>query len=282
MAGMASKLQSLINLAKVTVGVGGLSYVASHSFFNVEGGHRAIVFNRFYGIKEHVYSEGTHLNIPWFEWPIDYNVQSRANVVSSSSGSKDLQMVDISLRVLTRPMPEELPKIYRSLGHSFGEIVLPSIVQETLKSVIARFTAKQLLTQRDQVSNEISSILMKRAKDFGIQFEDISITELQFGRDFRKAVEDKKVAEQEAERAKYIVQKAALDKEQAIVRATGEAESAKLIGKAVEQNPAFITLRKIEAAKEVARSLANSQNKVFLNSDSLLLNLAELDTAMKK
>jgi len=279
---MASRIQSLISLAKSVATVGVLGYGVSHSYFDVDGGERAIVFNRVTGIKDHVYSEGTHLLVPWLEWPYIYNIQSVPYEVASKSGSKDLQMVDISLRVLTRPIPEELPKIYRSLGFNFAERVLNSLVQETLKSVIARYNASQLLVMREDVSLEINRVLSERARSFGIEFEDISITELEFGRDFRRAVENKQVAQQDAERAKYVVEKAKRDKEQAVVRAKGEAESALLIGKSVQQNPAFLTLRKIEAAKEVSRSLARAQNKVFLNSDSLLLNLAELDTGVPK
>ena len=57
----------------------------------------------------------------------------------------------------------------------------------------------------------------------------------------------------------------------------GEAKSAQLIGQAIANNPAFITLRKIEAAREIAQTISNSANKVFLNSDDLLLNLQEMN-----
>lgn len=56
----------------------------------------------------------------------------------------------------------------------------------------------------------------------------------------------------------------------------GEAKSAQLIGEAISNNPAFITLRKIEASREIANTIATSQNRVFLSADSLLLNLQDL------
>ena len=59
--------------------------------------------------------------------------------------------------------------------------------------------------------------------------------------------------------------------------AQGEAKSAQLIGEAIANNPSFITLRKIEAAREIAGTISNSANRVFLNSDDLLLNLQEMD-----
>jgi prohibitin 2 len=110
----------------------------------------------------------------------------------------------------------------------------------------------------------------------------VSITNLTFSKEYTAAVEAKQVAQQEAERAKFIVEKALQDKQSAIVRAHGEAQSAKMIGDAIQQNPAFLTLRKIEAAREIAATIASSANRVFLNADSLLLNLGELATDITK
>ena len=72
------------------------------------------------------------------------------------------------------------------------------------------------------------------------------------------------------------VDKAEQDKQSAIIKAQGEATSARLIGEAIQQNPAFITLRKIEAARDIAGTISSAANKVFLSSDSLLLNLVSL------
>lgn len=77
--------------------------------------------------------------------------------------------------------------------------------QETLKSVVAQYNASQLLTMREVVSRDIRRTLTERASHFHIILEDVSITNLTFSKEYTAAVEAKQVAQQEAERAKFIV-----------------------------------------------------------------------------
>lgn len=249
----------------------GLAYAASNSLFNVEGGHRVVIFNRFGGVSDRVYSEGTHLMIPWFQIPVDFEVRARPRRFPSVSGSKDLQMVQLTVRVLTRPDQSKLPHILQTLGTKWDDRVLPSIVEETLKCVVAQFTASELLTKREMVSTRIRNLLEDRAGEFNIVVEDVSITHLTFGSEFMAAVESKQVALQDAERAKFIVDKALQEKKALVIRAEGEAAAAKLITDALRNNPAYLELRKLEAAREIATNLSEGKNKAYLDSSSLMM-----------
>jgi prohibitin 2 len=117
-------------------------------------------------------------------------------------------MVQISLRVLFKPDPNNLPAIYRKLGKDFEVRVLPSIVNEVTKAVVAQYNASELLTKRNAVSKQIRDMLTQRSNDFHILLDDVAITHLAFSKEYTAAVEAKQVAQQDAERAKYIVEKA--------------------------------------------------------------------------
>ncbi|XP_023530317.1 prohibitin-3, mitochondrial-like [Cucurbita pepo subsp. pepo] len=255
----------LTNIARAAFGLGAAASALSASLYTVDGGERAVLFDRFRGVIDDTVGEGTHFLIPWLQKPFVFDIRTRPHTFSSISGTKDLQMVNLTLRVLSRPEISRLPDIFKTLGLEYDEKVLPSIGNEVLKAVVAQFNADQLLTERPHVSALVRESLIRRAKDFNIVLDDVAITHLSYSPEFSKAVEQKQVAQQEAERSKFVVAKAEQERRAAIIRAEGESESAKLISDATSAaGMGLIELRRIEASREIASTLAKSPNVAYL------------------
>lgn len=243
--------------------------LAQASMYDVKGGSRAVIFDRLSGVQQTVVGEGTHFLIPWLQRAVVYDVRTRPRSITSNTGSKDLQMVSLTLRVLHRPEVNALPVLYQNLGLDYDERVLPSIGNEVLKLVVAQFDAAELITQREVVSARIRSELALRASEFNIRLEDVLITHMTFGKEFTKAVEQKQIAQQDAERARFIVEKAEQERQASVIRAEGEAEAAETISKALQKSgDGLLMIRRLEASKEIAEKLANSGNVTYLPGGS--------------
>ncbi|ODV66482.1 hypothetical protein HYPBUDRAFT_6884 [Hyphopichia burtonii NRRL Y-1933] len=276
--------QRAANLAsRLAIGAGVAFTLGEASIYDVEGGKRAVIFDRLKGVQPQVIGEGTHFLLPWFQRAIIYDVRTKPKVMATTTGSKDLQNVSLTLRVLHRPEVRNLPKIYQTLGLDYDERVLPAIGNEVLKSIVAQFDAAELITQREVVSARIRQELSKRSDEFNIKLEDVSITHMTFGKEFTKAVEQKQIAQQDAERAKFLVERAEQERRANVIRAEGEAESAETVSKALAKaGDGLLMIRRLEASKDIAGLLANSPNVSYLpaggkqgngDGNNLLLNV---------
>lgn len=132
-----------------------------------------------------------------------------------------------------------------------------------------------LLVYSQMVSQKVSEDLTERASQFGVILDDISITHLTFGKEFTQAVEMKQVAQQEAEKARFLVEKAEQQKKASIISAEGDAQAAELLAKSfADSGDGLVELRRIEAAEDIAYQLSRSRQVSYLpGGQNTLINL---------
>ena len=161
-------------VSKIALPAGITIALAQSALYDVPGGKRAVIFDRLKGVKQGVIGEGTHFLVPWLQKAVIFDVRVEPRVITTTTGSKDLQNVSLTLRVLSRPEVRKLPTIYQTLGLDYGERVLPAIGNEILKSIVAQFDAAELITQREVVSARIRQELSRRAAEFNIELVESS------------------------------------------------------------------------------------------------------------
>ena len=190
-------MDKMMKVGGVFVTIGGLM---SFCTYVVDGGEKALIFDKFRGLRTKIMSEGLHFKIPFLQEPVIFDVRLNPNVLETRTPTKDLQNIEISVRILFKPDDTALYQLYLTQQKNYAEKVIPSITHEIIKSVVARYEADQLLTMREKVSLEIKQGLVAKAKEFNLIFEDVAIIHIEFSKEYREAIEAKQVSQQMAER----------------------------------------------------------------------------------
>lgn len=243
--------------------------------YRVEPGERAIIFNRFgKGISPNVRGEGLHFYIPPLQEVIKYDIRTNPHDFKTFTGTKDMQRVEVKARIFYRPQEKHLPKIHLDFNKDYVTRILPAIGNEVLKAVVAQYDAEHLLRSREKVAKEIRDGLTARAKNYHIVLEDVSIYELQFMPEFMASIEKKQMAQQEAEKYKFVVMQHEEEKNAKIIESEGKAIAARMVSDAAARyGQSLIEYRRIEAAKQIAEKLSTAQNISFVPpSANLLIN----------
>lgn len=154
--------------------------------------------------------EGFHLKFP-LDKANEYDIKVLKEETQAAAASKDLQDVRSTLVINYRLEAGKVSEIHRTIGVFYKEKLIDPAVQEVFKGATAKFDATQLITDRPEVKADAYNELVKRLSRYGIIVQDLSITNFSFSSEFASAIEAKQVAAQEAERAKFSLDKANLD-----------------------------------------------------------------------
>jgi prohibitin 2 len=194
------------------------------SFTTIPAGHRGVVI-RFGAVTGAILDEGLQTKMPFLDSVVKISVQTQKYEADAASASKDLQDVSTRIALNWRLDPGMTAEIYRTLGLEYIDRIAAPAIQETVKQVTARYNAEDLILRRDEVKNDITSVLSTRLMERGIITEAVSITEFQFSATFIAAIEAKVAAEQAVFEAKNKLERVKVEAEQREAEARGEANA---------------------------------------------------------
>jgi prohibitin 1 len=140
-----------------------------------------------------------------------YDIKVQKEVADTQAATKDLQDVTAEVVLNYHLNRGEVSKIHQSVGVSYKDKVISPALSETFKSASAKYNASELITERAVLKKDVYDELRNRLNKYGIVVDDVSITNFKFSDSFAKAIEDKQVAQQNAERAKFNLEAAQTD-----------------------------------------------------------------------
>lgn len=158
--------------------------------------------------------EGISLVLPWGLNSVTiYDIKVQKETVTSTAASKDLQ--DVSSEIVLNYNLERgsVSRIHQTIGANYIDKIISPAINEVFKAASAEYTASELITERSKLKTQAQSILSERLAEHGINVSQLSIVDFKFSETFSKAIEDKQVAQQNAERAKFNLEAARTDAE---------------------------------------------------------------------
>ncbi|WBF05259.1 prohibitin family protein [Burkholderia phage CSP3] len=243
----------------VTVPIALLLLWALAPFATVPAGHRGVITS-FGAPSGEVYSEGIHFRLPIRDTMNLVQVATQRADIKGDAASKDLQSVHMEVALNWHIRPEAAVGVFRDLGNDpEGRIVLPA-AQEAMKSVVARYTAEELISKRSDVSSAIITHLRDRMQRHGLVVDEFSITNFKFSKSFDEAIEAKTTAEQLKLKADRDLERIKVEAEQQVARAKAEAES--LRAQKEQVTPELLRLREVENQREAIKKW-NGQLPVY-------------------
>jgi len=195
-----------------------------------------------------IFQQGINFRLPFLETSRNIEVRTQKESIKATAASKDLQSVDAEVALNFSLDSSKLVNLYQTVGDDYsGRIIAPAL-QESVKSVTARYTAEEMITKRASVSSDILSVLREKLTPRGIIAEDFNIVNFSFSESFDAAIELKVTAEQNALASKNKLEQTKYEAEQRVAQAKGEAEAIRIQSEAIQSQGGanYVQMKAIE------------------------------------
>jgi len=182
-----------------------------------------------WGAVNRVVAPGLGIKIPLVEAVHRMSVQTQKDEVQASSASSNLQTVSAIIAVNYHLDGLYATTVYQTIGRNYQQIVVAPAIQNAFKSATARYTAENLIKQREQVRIDAETELQKQLEPYHIVVENFNIINFDFSPEYNASIEEKQVMEQNVQTAKLELEKARVSAEQKVVEAQAQADAQKAL-----------------------------------------------------
>lgn len=232
------------------------------------------VKTRFGQVQNDTIQEGLNFKMPFIETIVKIDCRTQKIEYSMEASSRDLQKIsNIKIAVNYGVDKQKANILYREIGKDFKSVIIEPTIYETMKSAIANYTAEELVTKRQEVSNLAQETLTNKLKDKGINITSLSMTDLSFSVEFDQAIEKKQVVEQQTQQAKYELEKARVENEKKVENAKAEAEVMKQQNQEITDKT--LELKRLEVQQKLIERWNGQLPSTSLGDNIPMLNIGK-------
>ncbi|NPB03036.1 MAG: prohibitin family protein [Thermotogae bacterium] len=223
--------------------------------------------------------EGTVFIMPLFESVYLYDLRVREVTISPTKKRKgegtvwgtssDGITVGVEATMWYKLVPENLMMVHRNFGPDYEDRFIRPTFIAAIKYIISKYSAEQLVSfSQHKVEYDLKEYLKSKLEPMGFMFVDAVIRDIKLSPDYEKALEERRIAEQEALKMKYAIKKESLKVERMMVEAKGKAKALSIVGEAIRRNPKILTYMYIEKLSDKIKVLVTDQKNI-LNVEKL-------------
>ena len=197
-------------------------------------------------VSDESFTEGIHLVMPFISTIKNMNVKTQKNYIETSVYTKDIQQAKITYVLNYNLQPDNAHKMYREVGINYLDTVVTPVVEGTIKDIIGKWNAQDLIANREKATQEILTKLQDHLAPRYVNVTDFQMTAIAYSNTFEKAIENKVTAEQEALRAKNKTVQIQEEAKQKLISAEAEAKSMSIRAHALTQNKALVEYEAVQ------------------------------------
>lgn len=263
--------KKIIKLSIISIIIILIIIILCNSFKTIPTGFVGVK-TQFGKVQDDVLQEGLNGKIPFIEKIVLIDCKTKKVEVTAESSSKDLQTVKVTIAVNYNVNKDTANKLYKEVGTDYENIIIAPAIQESIKSIMAQYTAEELITKRAEVSAMIHEALFNKIQNRGFDVTEFNITNINFSDAFDQAIEAKAVKQQEVETAKAELEKQKIQNEKEISVAEKDAEVMRLQNQEITDKT--LQLKALEIKQKMVEKWNGQFPSTMLGEDtSALFNM---------
>jgi len=245
-----------------------VAVISANTFTEVPTGNTGVVMT-FGKVEEFVLDEGLHFKLPW-QTVIKMDNRAQKKQITLQAFSSDIQQVDVIASVNYSVDRATSQNLYREVGQFYYDTVMEPRILENIKAVFTKYSAENLVANRENISREVAELLAPEIKTYGIELLNVSIENIDFTDVFTDAVENKQVAEQSKLQAE-------IEQAQKVMEAKSEAERQEISATAAANIAKIKADADAYAVEVAAKAEAEANEKVAASITDKLLSYTEIN-----
>lgn len=217
----------------------------SCGFEVVETGYRGVK-TRFGKVVSETLGEGLYFHVPMIESIKELDVRVQKFINKTTTYTKDAQIVEVTSTANIKLDDTKVHIVFPTVGKNWEQKLVRQVLEGSVKEVIGKYTAVELIANREKATDEMRNILRKRLSAQNISITGFDLNNFDFDDRFEEAVKNKVIAIEQAKESQNRTVRIEEEAKQQIIAAQAEAESMRIRANALTQNKSLVEYEAVQ------------------------------------